>query len=256
MNRPIICAFLWYGDVTSILRNKHLLPRGVYASEDLPEIWNDRRRVLKPLYNAAKKKEDLKLSTFLMKDKLVIKGKTYTIDNFADASSVLNLNLNETCQQSNSQTIVFQGIHSIFSNLHPTSFRIDNVDYCSVEQYFQAEKAKSFDDDKTHYKIMCERNSYRIKKLGSKVKGYKEEHWKTLRSGVMLKGMRAKFTQNEVLKKILLNTGTAKIAEATTDQVWGNGLRLFDKNVMNIQYWKRDGLMSELYSKLRSELST
>ena len=55
-NRPIIANFMWYGDVTSILSIKTNLPKGVYVKEDIPKIWEDRNRVLKPYSVAAKQK--------------------------------------------------------------------------------------------------------------------------------------------------------------------------------------------------------
>ena len=72
--RRILCTFNWHVDVQFILRHRKLLPRGVFVNEDLPEEWNDRRQILKPLYNAAKRKENV--SAHLTKDKLVINGKT------------------------------------------------------------------------------------------------------------------------------------------------------------------------------------
>ena len=57
-------GFNWYHDVQVILRNRKLLPRGIYVNEDLPEDWVDRCRVLKPIFNAAKKKDSLKYGTF------------------------------------------------------------------------------------------------------------------------------------------------------------------------------------------------
>ena len=255
VNRTIICAFSWYGDVTTILRNKQKLPRGIFASEDLPDDWVDRRRILRPLYNAAKRKEDLKNVTFMTKDKLIVNGKTYSagpVSNIHELSETLCLS--DSCQQSNVEKTVFQGIHSVFSNLHPCSFRLNNITYNSVEQYFQSEKAKYFNDDRTQAKVMAEKNPYKVKKLGSRVKGFNIERWKTERSKTMLHGLKAKFSQNPTLLQILKNTGTAKIAEATTDNTWGIGLRLFDKNVMNEAYWKQEGLMCELYTRVRSEL--
>ena len=128
--RRIICCFNWNYDAQCILRNRKSLPRGVYVNEDLLEEWIDRRRILKPIYNAVERQEKLKSSTFLKKDKLVIKGKTFSVapeSNYLDASRFLNLQ--DTCQRSDENMTIFLGIHSIFSNLHPSKFSIDNVTY-------------------------------------------------------------------------------------------------------------------------------
>ena len=52
--RRVICAFNWYVDVQVILKNRKILPNGIFVNEDLPEEWVDRRKVLHPIYNSAK----------------------------------------------------------------------------------------------------------------------------------------------------------------------------------------------------------
>ena len=72
--RRIICCFNWYVDVQFVLRNRKSLPRGVYVNEDFPEEWVDRRKILKPIYNTAKRNEGLRSKTYFSRDKLVIDG--------------------------------------------------------------------------------------------------------------------------------------------------------------------------------------
>ena len=55
--RRVICCFNWHYEVQCILRNRKQLPKNIYVSKDLPEEWIDRRRVLKPIFNAARKSE-------------------------------------------------------------------------------------------------------------------------------------------------------------------------------------------------------
>ena len=57
--RPIITNFLWYGDVTSMLKVKSKLPSGVYINEDSPSEWIECRKLLRPVM-----KEDLKLEHY------------------------------------------------------------------------------------------------------------------------------------------------------------------------------------------------
>ena len=78
-NRSIICCFSYYSDVSKILAGRKELPKGVYVNEDLPEDWNDRRWVLKPIFNLAKSKVSDKKQVHWSKDKLVIQGKEYTV---------------------------------------------------------------------------------------------------------------------------------------------------------------------------------
>ena len=86
--------FNWHVDVQFILRNCKLLPRGVYVNEDLPEEWLDRRKVLKPVYNAAKRRDDLKYKTHLAKDKLIIDGQTFSAgpdSNLQEVNKILDI---------------------------------------------------------------------------------------------------------------------------------------------------------------------
>ena len=53
-NRRVLCTFNWQYDLQCILKNRKLLHHGVYVSEDLPEVWSDRRKILKPIFNAAR----------------------------------------------------------------------------------------------------------------------------------------------------------------------------------------------------------
>ena len=195
-----------------------------------------------------------KTKTFLSKDKLIVNGKTYTSQS-ADVSEFNKLlDLSATCQQKNELCIIFQGSHSVFSNLHRAPFKMDNITYNSNEQYIQAGKASLFNDDRSHSRIMREKNPYRIKKLGSRIKGFNQETWKGACGGVAYKGLGAKFTQNEHLLGILRDTEGLKIAESTIDNFWGTGLHLYDKNSLDPTSWKQEGLMCSLYDRLRAEL--
>ena len=124
--------------------------------------------------------------------------------------------------------------------------------YRSVEQYLQAMKASSADDDKLHYKIMSSSNPYLIKRLGGKVKAGR--NWQTEVKQHIYVAVREKFTQNERLKKALLNTQDLKVAEATRDNFWGIGKNLHEKGSTDQSTWQQEGLMCEIYSRIRSEL--
>ena len=175
----ILCTFNWYYDVQCILKHRKLLPKGVFVAEDLPEEWMDRRKVLKPIFNAAKRMESLKKKTKLVRDKLVIDGKIYSaapVNNISEVSSALDLPA--TCQRSNSDTILFLGSHFPFSNLYGCTFSVNNIKYNSVEQYIQSQKASLFEDDAAQARIHAESNPYKIKKLGSRIKNFSQERWR------------------------------------------------------------------------------
>ena len=260
MPHPIICYFSRYSDISQILKNRKKLPRNVFVNEDLPEEWIDRRKILKPIFNAAKRQEGLKDKTFMSKDKLIVNGKAYSASLSEESTPPSYCNLDtlvdipSTCQRSNGRCTVFQGIHSYFSNLFLVAFVLDNIMYNSVEQCIQSAKARMFGDEDALKSTMKESNPYKIKKLGSRIHNFNFALWKGACKEIAYKALRAKFMQNADLKGILLATGTAKIGEATLDEFWSIGLRLHDKHALDEEHWKRDGAMCELYSKLKQEL--
>jgi len=92
------------------------------------------------------------------------------------------------------------------SNFYETNFKIDGVEYKSVEHAFEAIKAKTFGDDESFEKILKAKSAQSAKSFGNKVKDFKEETWAEKQDEVMKSVVRAKFTQNLELRKKLLDT--------------------------------------------------
>ena len=256
--RRLLCSFNWYYDVQCVLRNRKRLPRGVYVTEDLPEEWNDRRKVLKPIFNAAKRNDKLKAGTKLSKDRLTIEGKTFTIApvcNVMEANAFLDVA--STCQRGDDTKLLFLGAHSPFSNLYMSNFTIDNFVYNCVEQYYQSVKAATFDDDLMHFKIMQETNPYKMKTLGEKVKNFDDHEWMKIAKNLMRKAVYAKFSQNETLRSLLLDSGDTLLAESSIDDYWGTGIHLHDKRALDKRSWKtkEGGVMAQILAAVRTDLS-
>ena len=251
--RRVLCTFNWYRDAQTILRNRKSLPKGVYVQEDLPEPWSDRRKVLKPIFNAAKRVEKLKKSTYFTKDKLVIDGKVFSTENYTDANAMLDLAA--TCQRKDNDKLIFLGMHSVYSNFHPAGFTLNNIKYSSAEQFIQSEKAALFNDDITQAKILSEHNPYKIKKLGAKVRGFREAKWSDSAKSIVFKAVSAKFNQNPALAGILVNSGDMLLAKGSIDSFWGTGRHLRDKRALDKRAWENEGgAMSEILHRVRTDL--
>ena len=213
----------------------------------------DRRKVLKPIFNAARKTKNLKEKTFLSKDCLIIDGKTYTTENVPEANAVVNMP--GTCQWSDTKKTLLFGIHSVFSNLHPARLQVENVSYNCTKQTIQSQKAAFFNDDISHAKIMQESNPYKMKKISTRIHNFDTVKWKKVAQKVAYMAVKAKFEKKPTLCKVLLSTRTVKIAKSSTDDFWGTGLHLYDRNAMNRQFWaNRGGLMSDIYDCVHQEL--
>jgi ribA/ribD-fused uncharacterized protein len=94
-----------------------------------------------------------------------------------------------------------------------------------------------------------------IKKLGREVKNYDDAVWSEKRAKVVLFGARLKFTQNEDLKQILLNTGDTLMCEASKyDKVWGCGLSEYDAKRTPPEKWPGLNLLGHVLDYLKNEL--
>ena len=81
-----------------------------------------------------------------------------------------------------------------------------------------------FRDHTTAQQILAEQNdASKIKQLGRLVRGYDDAKWCEVRYDICRNALHAKFSQNEELQRLLLETGTKIIVEAANDEVWGIG---------------------------------
>lgn len=118
----------------------------------------------------------------------------------------------------------FFGPSSPFSNMHPCTFVIDEVEYSCVEQWMQAEKARVFCDDRTLSLIMDERDPKKIKRLGRMVKPFEKDTWSAVVEDVVRRGLRAKFSANPRLRDALVLTAGKVLVECSPrDRLWGAG---------------------------------
>lgn len=140
----------------------------------------------------------------------------------------------------------FFHLSSPFSNFHPAKFKYKGLTFISNEQFMMYSKARSFNDEVAAKKIL-DFNSQNdlaqkfindevtseeiikdttlsrswnslmldIKKVGRTVKNYNEAYWESRRYKVVLFGVKLKFSQNQNLKDILMNTGNSTMIEAS-----------------------------------------
>ncbi len=115
---------------------------------------------------------------------------------------------------------------SPFSNWYPSTFRTpDNKVFFNNEQYMMYHKALLFGDHKIADMILNEKKPAEIKKLGRKVSGFSQDTWIQHSENIVTQGLLYKFTQDTELKKILLDTESSILVEASPyDKIWGIGL--------------------------------
>jgi ribA/ribD-fused uncharacterized protein len=93
-----------------------------------------------------------------------------------------------------------------------------------AEQYMMYHKAKTFNDTDKASEIRIATKPSAQKTLGGTVRGFNGAVWDSVRLGIVEQGNYLKFSQNEDLKRVLLETGDRLLVEAAkSDRIWGIG---------------------------------
>ena len=130
------------------------------------------------------------------------------------------------------------------SQWYPCRFVCDGAVYCCTEQYMMAQKALLFGDRTAYEKIMASDQPKEIKVLGREITGFEQDKWDQYKYQIVLKGNTAKFLQNECLKRFLLDTEEAVLAEASPyDSIWGIGLSSDHPQAGDASCWRGENLL-------------
>ncbi|EAC4735049.1 NADAR family protein [Listeria monocytogenes] len=144
---------------------------------------------------------------------------------------------------------------SCFSQWWICSFKVDGVEYNCAEQFMMAEKAKLFNDMEMREKILAAKHPKQAKDFGRLISGFQEDIWLKNRFNIVMRANQAKFSQNEELKKFLMQTKNRILVEASpVDKIWGIGIAADNKNVENPLYWKGLNLLGFALMAVRDEL--
>ncbi len=141
------------------------------------------------------------------------------------------------------------------SNWYLSNFVFEGKKFSSLEQYMMYQKAILFKDEEIAKEIMNANDVAIIKELGRKVHNYDDKRWDEVRGDIVYNGLLAKFSQNEELKKRLLGTGDAILAEcALHDKIWGIGISMRDQDRFDQSKWKGESLLGKNLMKVRETL--
>ena len=141
------------------------------------------------------------------------------------------------------------------SNWYISKFKVDQRTFSSMEQYMMYSKARLFGDDKIANRIMREHDVAKIKRLGREVSNFSQKVWDANKEIIIVKGLIAKFSQNEELKEKLLSTGDAELAEmAVQDKIWGTGMSMTNPNRFNKLLWNGQNLLGKCLMLARKQI--
>lgn len=108
-----------------------------------------------------------------------------------------------------------------FSNFYKRLVGVDGQEYPTVEHYFQSMK---FTDLEHQRKVATAKGPSAAARLGRTPHPSYRKDWDTIKDGVMLRAVRAKFAQHRDLAELLLSTGSARIIEhSSNDSYWADG---------------------------------
>lgn len=132
------------------------------------------------------------------------------------------------------------------------------LDFYNSEQYFMYIKAKTFGDEDIAQQIIEKgKNPKTAKALGRKVKNYNDEKWNEIRFDVMVEANMLKFSQNDDLKKLLLNpefNGKHFVEASPLDGIWG--IKCGEAEALDDESnWKGLNLLGKALDKVRENLS-
>ena len=141
------------------------------------------------------------------------------------------------------------------SNWYLSNFKVNEIEYSSMEQYMMYQKAICFKDYKIAEDILKTDDVAEIKALGRKVSNYDDHMWNGVRQIIIYEGLLEKFLQNEELKKEILSTKDAVLAEcAVKDTIWGIGLSMKDENRFDKSRWRGTNLLGYALMLARTKI--
>jgi GTP cyclohydrolase II len=128
-----------------------------------------------------------------------------------------------------------------FSNFSQHSIFIDEINWLTVEHYYQAQK---FIDKELRERIRLSKTPILAKTTATEMNELRRSNWAELKESVMLEALRGKFTQHPELAELLRTTSQKRLVESTSnDAYWGES---------------RDGIgqnrLGELLMLVRTEL--
>ena len=140
------------------------------------------------------------------------------------------------------------------SNFYETHFIVDGLKYVNSEQFFMKKKQEYFDPTNVTLgnKIMKETDPKKIKSFGRKVNNYDDIKWSQVRYDFMKTGLIHKFSQNNIIKQKLLNTGNKILVEASPyDNIWGIGLSKGKAMTTTPDNWQGTNLLGKALMEIR-----
>ncbi|CAG5125189.1 unnamed protein product [Candidula unifasciata] len=157
--------------------------------------------------------------------------------------------------EQNESYFFFYGNKSPFSQHYKARFSVDGVVYNCGEQFMMYSKAALFKDEAMKQKIMSTDDPVKQKKFGRQVQNFEKDVWNKAAETVVKIASKAKFDQNEEMRKQLFATYPKILAEASPrDRIWGIGLGASNPKTLNKANWRGQNKLGYILTEVRDEL--
>ena len=146
--------------------------------------------------------------------------------------------------------------YGCFSNWYPAEFDYAGRHFANSEQFMMYHKVLMFHKYDLADQILRTSDPAKCKKIaGQKFPEFHPELWEKTCRTIVKRGVKAKFSQNEDILKILLSTENALLAECSPyDKKWGIGIDINDPDRLIIAKWKGKNLLGRILMEVREEL--
>ena len=154
---------------------------------------------------------------------------------------------------------------------YAASFMLDGMQFSSVNQYYLYQKCRFLDAKELADEIMATDDAELQKKTANRFQYWygeprpsmiadvleEKDLWNELRSAFLLRGTKAKFAQNENLRRQLLETGDAWLVACSQkgDDPFESGSWPVD-GIIDVAKWKRKNILGFILMEVRKELKT
>ena len=161
--RPILIQFESPSAANYFWENKGYLPDGIRVCHQFTDETEQHRRILRPVFNAAKAHPNYRGKCKMEGGDLVIKGKKYGLHNLTELPDELSGH-KVTSRTSNNVTCFFGELNPL-PNFHRCSFNCDGYTFSSSEQFIQYTKCRYFDNNELAERILKTDDAFQCKSL-------------------------------------------------------------------------------------------
>lgn len=255
--RPLVVKFTNMKDRWAVWNNKRKIPYDqsspIRIQEDLPRKLREDIRVLQRIARKANSNQQ-KYGEVRVKDyKLNFKGTWYGIEDMKCLPP--ELHPQSVYSPRSSESVVFFTKHSPLSNHHPSQFTVDGMTFTCVEQYLALAKASLAENETLAKRAMDVKEPAGHKNILNLLRKDVQKKWAEQAPSIILPAIRAKFQQNDHLAQFLIDTYPLAIGEASRDTLWGVGMQLENKDVLDTGKWELNGnLLGNTLAQVRAEL--